>query len=306
MLISLKWLRDYIDVELTPEEIADKLTMAGLEVDSIDRISPAFSGVVVAKILSIKPHPNADKLSLCEVSTGAKTFPVVCGAQNIHAGDIVPLATVGATIPGGYTIKSSRLRGELSEGMLCSEEELGIGEDTSGIMILPDTFTLGEDLAVALDLEDVTLEISITPNRADCLSMIGMAREIAAMTGKKVRRPDVGFEEKGENTDALTSVKILDPSLCPRYTARLIKDVEIRPSPAWMRTRLEAVGLRAINNIVDVTNFVMMECGQPLHAFDFRFLEEKRISGEGRNGRRRICFAGRKGKDIDRRYTYDM
>ena len=281
MLVSLKWLRDYIDVELTPEEIAGKLTMAGLEVDSVNRIKPDFYSVVVAKILSVKSHPNADKLSLCEVSTGEQTFPVVCGAENISAGDIVPLAKVGATIPGGYTIKSSRLRGEISEGMLCSEEELGIGEDTTGIMMLPDNLTLGEDLAVALDLEDVALEISITPNRPDCLSMIGIAREIAAMTGGKVRYPDIEFEEKGENTDALTSVKILDPNLCPRYTARLIKDIKVGPSPVWMRMRLEAVGLRSINNIVDVTNFVMMECGQPLHAFDFRFLEEGRIVVRG-------------------------
>ncbi|MBW2649496.1 MAG: phenylalanine--tRNA ligase subunit beta [Deltaproteobacteria bacterium] len=281
MLVSLKWLRDYIDVELSPEEIAGKLTMAGLEVDSVNRISPDFSGVVVAKILSVKPHPNADKLSLCEVSTGDQTFPVVCGAKNISAGDIVPFAKVGATIPGGYTIKSSRLRGEISEGMLCSEEELGTGEDATGIMMLPDNLTLGEDLAVALDLEDVVLEISITPNRPDCLSMTGMAREIAAMTGGEVRHPDIKFEEKGENTDTLTSVKILDSNLCPRYTARLIKNIEVRPSPAWMRMRLEAVGLRAINNVVDVTNFVMMEYGQPLHAFDFRFLEEKRIVVRG-------------------------
>ena len=268
-------------MELTPEEIAGKLTMAGLEVDSIDRVSPGFSGVVVAKILSIRPHPNADKLSLCEVSTGDQTFPVVCGAQNIHAGDIVPLATVGATIPGGYTIKSSRLRGELSEGMLCSEEELGIGEDTTGIMMLPDNLALGEDLAVGLDLDDVTFEISVTPNRADCLSMIGIAREIAAMTGGRVRYPAIEFEEKGEGIDELTSVTILDPDLCPRYTARLIKDIEIRPSPTWMRMRLEAVGLRAINNVVDVTNFVMLEYGQPLHAFNFRSLEEGRIVVRG-------------------------
>ena len=178
-----------MDVDLTPEEIADKLTMAGLEVDAIERVRPGFSGVVVAKILSIRPHPNADKLSLCEVSTGERSFPVVCGAHNIHAGDVVPLATVGATIPGGYTIKSSKLRGEPSEGMLCSEEELGIGEDATGIMILPDNLTIGEDLAMALDLEDVTLEISVTPNRADCLSIIGIAREIAAMTGEGYGTP---------------------------------------------------------------------------------------------------------------------
>jgi len=281
MLVSLKWLRDYIDVELTPEEIAAKLTMAGLEVDSIDRITPGFCGVVVAKILSVKPHPNADKLSLCKVSTGEQVFPVVCGAKNIDAGDIVPLAKVGATIPGGYTIKSSRLRGEISEGMLCSEEELGIGEDTTGIMMLPGNLKLGEDLTVALNLEDVALEISITPNRSDCLSMIGIAREIAAMTGGKIRYPDIKFDESEEDIATLTSVDILDPGLCPRYTARLIKDIEIRPSPAWIRMRLEAAGLRSINNIVDVTNFVMMEYGQPLHAFNFRSLEEGRIVVRG-------------------------
>ncbi len=281
MLVSLKWLKDYIDVDMTPEEIADKLTMAGLEVDSIERVTPGFSGVVVSRILSIQPHPNADKLSLCEVSTDDRTFPVVCGARNIHVGDVVPLATVGATIPGGYTIKSSRLRGELSEGMLCSEEELGIGDDATGIMMLPDTLSLGEDLAAALDLEDVTLEVSVTPNRADCLSMLGIAREIAAMTGGNVRYPAVEFEETGNDITDLTSVTILDPDLCPRYTTRLIQDIEIRPSPAWMRIRLEAVGLRAINNVVDVTNFVMMEYGQPLHAFNFRSLREERIVVRG-------------------------
>lgn len=281
MLVSIKWLKDYIDVDLTPEDIAAKLTMAGLEVDSIDRITPGFSGVVAAKIVSVKPHPNADKLSLCEISTGDRVFPVVCGATNIKAGDVVPFAKVGATIPGGYTIKSSRLRGEISEGMLCSEEELGIGEDATGIMILDDTLKLGEDLAVALNLEDTTLEISITPNRSDCLSMIGIAREVAAMTGRKVRYPDIVFEERGDNITSLSSVDILDSALCPRYTARLIKNIEIKPSPAWLRMRLEAVGLRAINNIVDVTNFVMMEYGQPLHAFNFRFLEERRIVVRG-------------------------
>ena len=281
MLVSLKWLKDYVDVDLAPEEIADKLTMAGLEVDSIEKVTPGFSGVLVAKILSVTPHPNADKLSLCEVSTGGTTVPVVCGARNIHAGDIVPLATVGATIPGGYTIKSSRLRGELSEGMLCSEEELGIGDDATGIMMLPDTLPLGEDLAVALDLEDVAFEISVTPNRADCLSMIGIAREIAAMTGTRVRYPRIDFQENEEGIDTLTSVTILNPELCPRYTARLIQNIEIRPSPTWMRIRLEAVGLRAINNVVDVTNFVMMELGQPLHAFNFRSLKEGRIVVRG-------------------------
>jgi len=281
MLVSLRWLQDYIDIDESPDELAQLLTMAGLEVDSVEETSPGFSGVVVSKVLSVTPHPNSDKLSLCQVTTGEETLPIVCGAPNVSEGILVPLATVGAEIPGGYTIKRSKLRGEPSEGMLCSEEELGIGDDASGIMILPDTLTLGEDLASALNLKDVTIELSITPNRADCLSIIGIAREIAALTGKKLRYPEIAFAETDEDVRAVTSVEILDPHLCPRYTARVIKNVTVKPSPSWMRLRLEAVGLRAINNIVDVTNFVMIEFGQPLHAFDFRYLEGGRIRVRG-------------------------
>jgi len=281
MLVSLRWLQDYIDIDASPDELAKLLTMAGLEVDSVEETSPGFSGVVVSKVLSVKPHPNSDKLSLCQVTTGEETFPIVCGAPNVSEGILSPLAKVGAEIPGGYTIKRSKLRGEPSEGMLCSEEELGIGDDASGIMILPDTLNLGEDLASALDLKDVTIELSITPNRADCLSIIGIAREISALTGKKLRYPEITFDETEEDVTTVTSVEILDPHLCPRYTARIIKNVEVKPSPSWMRLRLEAVGLRAINNIVDVTNFVMIEFGQPLHAFDFRYLEEGRIKVRG-------------------------
>jgi len=277
MQVSIKWLKDYIEIDLTPEELAAKLTMAGLEVEAVERKSPSFSGVVVAKILSISRHPNADKLSLCRISTGAEEYAVVCGASNIREGDVVPLAKVGATIPGGYTIKRSQIRGELSEGMLCSEEELEIGGDNTGIMILPPDLALGQDLADALELGDTVMDIGVTPNRADCLSMIGVAREIAALTGQKVKYPEIVFEETQEDIRSITSVKIEAPDLCPRYTARILKGVKIGPSPFWMRQRLEAVGLRAINNVVDVTNFVMMEFGQPLHAFDYRFLEEGRI-----------------------------
>jgi len=277
MLLSIKWLRDYVDIELTPGELAGLLTMAGLEVDAIRETSPPFTGTVAAKILSIKPHPRADKLSLCEVSTGKDTYPVVCGAGNISPGDVVPLAKERATIPGGITIKRSIIRGEVSEGMLCSEKELGLGEDAAGIMILPPDLTPGCDLTDALDLKDTVLDISITPNRADCLSIIGLAREVAAITGGKLSYPRIAFSEEGENIRRITSVDILDPDLCQRYSARVIRNVKIKPSPLWMRTRLEAVGLRAINNIVDVTNFVMMELGQPLHAFDYHLLEEGRI-----------------------------
>ncbi|MEQ8180252.1 MAG: phenylalanine--tRNA ligase subunit beta [Smithellaceae bacterium] len=277
MLVSLKWLKDYVDVEMTPTELADALTMAGLEVDEIKQIKPAFTGVVSAEILSVKPHPSADKLCLCAVTDSIQTYPIVCGAKNIKAGDIVPLAKVGATIPGGYTIKSTVLRGEKSDGMLCSEEELEVGDDNTGIMQLPPGTALGKPLEEILDLGDTVLDVSITPNRADCLSMIGIAREVAAITGKKIKMPAGEVYESAEDINSITSVKIIDSDLCPRYTARMIKDVEIRPSPVWMKTRLEAVGLRSINNVVDVTNFVMLEMGQPLHSFDFRFLEEGRI-----------------------------
>jgi phenylalanyl-tRNA synthetase beta chain len=277
MQVSLKWLRDYVDVDLSPEELADRLTMSGLEVDSLNRIEPAFSGVRVARILSIKPHPHADQLSLCEVTTGDATYPIVCGAKNIHAGDIVPLAPVGAILPAGGLILSARIRDEVSEGMLCSEEELGIGGDAAGIMLLPSDLQLGKGLAEALDLRDAVLDIGVTPNRSDCLSIVGVAREVAAITGKTLRYPAAVVIENDEDIRRITSVFIEDPDLCPRYTARIIKNVRIGPSPFWLKRRLEAVGLRSINNIVDVTNFVMMELGQPLHAFDFRFLAEERI-----------------------------
>ena len=277
MLVSLKWLKDYIDFDLTAQELADRLTMSGLEVDEIKTITPKFSGVVVAEILSVSPHPKADKLSLCSVTDGTETYPVVCGAKNIKAGDLVPLARVGAVIPGGYTIKSTVLRGEQSDGMLCSEAELEIGDDASGIMQLPAGMKPGIPLEAALDLGDTVLDVSITPNRSDCLSMIGMAREVAALTGGTIKMPSIEIEESNEDIGSLSSVTIVDADLCPRYSARMIKNVKIGDSPVWMKVRLEAAGMRAINNVVDVTNFVMLEMGQPLHAFDFRFLEEGRI-----------------------------
>ena len=277
MLVSLRWLKDYVDINLPVEELVDGLTMSGLEVESVCVTGPAFSNVVVAKILSVKPHPNAEKCFLCDVATGDATYPIVCGADNICVEDMVPLAKVGAIIPGGYTIKTSKIRGESSEGMLCSEQELGIGKDASGIMTLSKNLSPGQDLVEALDLKDTVFDIGITPNRSDCLSVMGIAREIAAMTGVKLRYPSISVRETGQDIKDITSVEILDPDLCPRYSARIIRNVTIKPSPLWMTQRLEAAGLRAINNIVDITNFVMMEWGQPLHAFDFRYLEEGRI-----------------------------
>lgn len=281
MLVSLKWLRDYVECSMAPEDLAKMLTMAGLEVESVTAMAPEFSGVVVAKITTLMPHPNADKLVLCDVTTGDETLRVVCGAPNTREGALVALARVGAVIPGGYTIKDSKIRGEASQGMLCSEQELGISDDHSGIMILDEGLALGEDLRTALDLYDTVLDISVTPNRSDCLSILGVAREVAALTGSPLRYPDGVCRESGDPVKETASVDIQSPQLCPRYMARLIRNITVGPSPAWLKRRIEAVGLRAINNIVDVTNFVMMEMGQPLHAFDYAFLEEGRIVVRG-------------------------
>lgn len=285
MLVSLRWLKDYVDIDLAPKELAERLTMAGLEVDAVRETEPDFRGVVVAKILSVRPHPEAEKLLLCEVATGSEILSVVCGAGNIRAGDMAPLAKVGATIPGGYTVKSSLIRGALSSGMLCSEEELGIGSDRTGIMILSSELEPGKDLVDALDLRDIVFDIGITPNRSDCLSIIGVAREIAALTGARLKTPEISLSECDEDIHEIAAVEIQDPDLCPRYTARMIKNVAVGPAPYWMRRRLESIGLRTVNNVVDATNFVMLECGQPLHAFDYRYLEEGRIvvrrSGQG-------------------------
>ncbi|MBM4315549.1 MAG: phenylalanine--tRNA ligase subunit beta, partial [Deltaproteobacteria bacterium] len=301
MLVALKWLKDYIDVDVSPAELAERLTMAGLEVDSLKETGPAFRGVRVARILSLRPHPDADHLSLCEVTTGEATHRIVCGAKNIRVGDTVPLAPVGASLPGDLVIRNARIRGEASEGMLCSEAELGIGSDASGIMILSQDTPVGAELGEALDLGDAVIDIGVTPNRGDCLSIVGVAREWAAITGRKLRIPVTDIVESDEAVAEIASVTIDDPDLCPRYTARIIKGARIGPSPLWIRQRLEAVGLRPINNIVDVTNFVMMELGQPLHAFDYRFLEEGRIvvrrSREGErfvslDGKERVLSAG--------------
>jgi phenylalanyl-tRNA synthetase beta chain len=277
MNISIKWLKQYIDVKETPEELAHMLTMAGLEVASVDLRGGDISDIVIGQIEEKGQHPNADRLSLCKVTDGTESFPIVCGATNMKAGDRVALARVGSVLPGDFKIKKAKLRGEVSMGMMCSYRELGLGDDHDGIIILPPDAPLGERFDTFMGLPDTVLEVEITPNRPDWLSVVGVARELAALTGRELRLPEPKIEENSEEAANLTSVEIKAPELCHRYAARLIKGVKIGPSPIWMQSALEAAGVRPISNVVDVTNFVLMELGHPLHAFDFNKLRGKRI-----------------------------
>ena len=280
MKTSIKWLQNYVDIQWDSDELADRLTLAGLEVDEITRIGSVAEGVIVAEIRARRPHPNADKLSLCDVDTGSGLpIQVVCGAPNCDAGAKVPLATIGTVLGEGFKIKKTKLRGEQSSGMLCSERELGLSEDHSGLLILPDDAPVGTPLSAFLR-SDTVIDWEITPNRPDWLSHIGIAREIAAVGSCRAlfRLPEIAATAKAaQPCDEVAAVEVLAPDLCPRYVARVIRNVSIEPSPDWMQQALEAVGLRPINNVVDVTNYVMMECGQPLHAFDYEKLAGGRI-----------------------------
>lgn len=277
MIVTYNWLKEFVDVELPPAELADLLTMLGLEVERMESRGEGMDEVVVAVVQEKAQHPNADKLSLCKVNDGREVLDIVCGAQNFKAGDKVALARIGAVLPGGFKIKRSRIRGEESWGMLCSEKELGLADESAGIMVLAPDLPLGLPLFEALGLKDTIFEIGLTPNRADCLSVIGIAREIAAKLGKKVRYPGQTVVESGPSINAVASVDVEDSRLCPRYTARYVSGCRIAPSPQWLADRLKAVGMRPINNVVDVTNYVLIEYGHPLHAFDFNLLSGGKI-----------------------------
>lgn len=277
MIVTSNWLKDFVDFDLSPEELSHRLTMVGLEIDAMEKLGEGLDSVIVARLASVEPHPEADRLTLCQVETGSETVQVVCGATNHRSGDLVALAQVGSVLPGDFKIKKSKIRGVESQGMLCSEKELHLAEESAGIMILPPGLTLGQPVFAALGLKDVRLELGLTPNRADCLSVIGVAREVAAMVGQKVHLPSSPLLELGRAMADETSVTIEQPAMCPRYAARLIKGVKIGPSPEWLVRRLEAVGTRSISNVVDVTNYVLLELGHPLHAFDFNLLHGRRI-----------------------------
>jgi phenylalanyl-tRNA synthetase beta chain len=277
MKVSLSWLKDYVAIDMELDRLTEALTMAGLEVDAVEDRYGFLSSVVVGQVTRVEPHPNADRLTLCRVDTGEETREVVCGAPNVAPGIRVPLALSGTVFPDGRTLQDSVIRGVPSQGMICSEAELGLGDDHSGIMVLDGEPALGLALNEALNLYDPVIEIDLTPNRPDCLSLIGVAREIAGFTGTRVHYPQTRLVDDADEIAAMTSVTIEAPDLCPRYAARLVTDVSVGPSPFWLQDRLMSIGLRPINNLVDITNFVMMETGQPLHAFDFMRLAQQRI-----------------------------
>ena len=273
MKISLNWLRDHIDVTLPLKEVAHRLTMSGTEVKGVEVVGQSWDHIVVGEIEAVQPHPNADRLTLVTVGLGTEHSTVVCGAPNVRVGAKVPFALLGARLIDGHTgqvieIRRAKIRGVVSEGMACSEKELGVSDKHEGLMILPPEAPVGMPLADYLG--DAILDMEVTPNRPDCLSVIGIAREVAALTGEKMKLAAPHYEEQGPEIGQLVSVQIADPDLCSRYCASLIEGVKIAPSPPWMQRRLTACGVRPINNVVDVTNYVMLEYGQPLHAFDFQ------------------------------------
>lgn len=279
MKVTLNWLKQYVDFNWSPEELTERLTMLGLEVEGVQKLGGEFEGVVVAQVLTKDRHPNADKLWLCRVQDGKGERQIVCGAQNFNVGDKVPLIVPGATLPAQpgqppFTIKVAKVRGVESHGMMCSPQELGLPDAVEGLLLLRPDAQVGQSFAQYLGRvgSDVVYDLEVTPNRPDLNSLLGIAREIAALTGNPLRLPEVKFAESAPAVTELAAVRLEDPDLCPRYTARVVRGVKVGPSPDWLRGALEKVGLRAINNIVDVTNFVMLETGQPLHAFDYHLV----------------------------------
>jgi phenylalanyl-tRNA synthetase beta chain len=273
MKLSESWLREWVDPPLDSEALWEQLTMAGVEVKGVEPVAPEFSGVCVAEVLSVDRHPEADKLSVCEVSDGHATVRVVCGAPNVRAGLKTAFARVGALLPDDFRIDTASLRGVESHGMLCSAAELRLGDDADGILELADSARVGDDLRLALALDDTSMDIDLTPNRGDCLSVLGIAREVAVLNSLDFQ-PPVPEPQKATHTDEFP-VRLTDPAGCPRYLGRVIRGVDTtRPTPLWMKEKLRRAGLRAIDPVVDVTNFVMLELGQPMHAFDLAQLSD--------------------------------
>jgi len=281
MKVTYNWLKEYVDFDWSVEELAERITMLGVEVEGIIEAGGTFEGIVVGEVITRDQHPNADKLSLCKVNDGSQELQIVCGATNFQAGDKVALATVGTDMPveegeKPFVIKEGKIRGETSQGMMCSGSELKLSEDHDGILILPKDAPVGQSFGehMACAEKDTVFDLEVTPNRPDLNGVMGLAREIAALTGNELKMPPADLSETGPKISELIAIEIKDADLCPRYNARAIRGVNVAPSPAWLSSRLEQVGIRPINNVVDATNYVMMETGQPLHAFDLNLLAE--------------------------------
>jgi phenylalanyl-tRNA synthetase beta chain len=267
MKFSEQWLREWVSPAVDTEQLAARLTMAGLEVDAIDPVAGVFSGVVVAEIVATEPHPDAEKLQVCRVNNGAEEVQIVCGAANARPGIKVPLATLGAVLPGDFKIKKAKLRGVESFGMLCAEQELGLAEKSDGLMELPADAPLGEDIRRYLNLDDTVIELGLTPNRADCLSVRGIAREAAVLSGLTFE--DAAIAPYSPAIGEELPIRVMAADDCPRYVGRIIRNVDVsKPSPLWLQEKLRRCGLRSIDAVVDVTNFILLELGQPMHAFD--------------------------------------
>lgn len=281
MRVSYRWLKELVHVDLPAEELAEKLTMAGLAVEGISEPVPGLDGIVVGKIVEIKRHPDSDHLQICRVDTGSEVVQVLSGAPNLTLGANVPFARPGTTLPTGPEVGTRSILGERSDGVLCSGAELGTEEwgfgDALGVLILDPGLQPGTSIIEALGLDDRILEFELTPNRGDCLAVLNIAREVRALTGGELTLPDVSVPESGEHTENLVAVQVEEPDLCRRYACRIVRNVKLAPSPEWLCYRLRASGIRPINNIVDVTNYVMLELGQPLHAFDYDHLQGQRI-----------------------------
>ncbi len=284
MDLSMRWLGDYVTLdEMPPRAFCEAMTMSGSKVEGYTREGAEIENVVIGKILSIAPHQNSDHMVICQVDIGGQTVQIVTGASNLKVGDVIPAALDGATLPGGHKIVTTQLRGELSEGMLCSLAELELTKNDfpnaieDGIFVIDEPCTLGEDIRTALGLNDTIVEFEITSNRPDCLSVIGLAREAAATFGKTLSLKPPVVAKGNSNINDMLAVEVKNPVLCPRYVARAVTNVKIGPSPLWMRERLRASGVRPINNIVDITNYVMLEYGQPMHAFDVNCVAGKRL-----------------------------
>ena len=282
MKVPLSWLREYVDINIDVDELAHKLTMAGNEVDSVERFSH-IDNVVVGEVLDVNPHPNADRLRLVTVNDGDMVHEVVCGAPNVATGQKIAYASIGAHLFDPYSdepgktrrLRRSKIRGVESSGMVCSEKELGIGEDHDGILVLPEEASIGTPIGDVLG--DAVLDLELTPNRPDCLGVVGVARDVAALTGETLHMPSLDYDTSGPNVADLANVTVVDGDLSPRYIGAVIRNVEVGPSPSWLQERLLAIGERPINNVVDATNFVMFELGQPLHAFDYDKVTDRHV-----------------------------